>query len=230
MEIAQERLEREFGLDLIVTAPTVAYQVRTTDGRLIMVDNPALLPRRERHRGDRGAIHPGVDPYAGGVPRRGDAAVRGSTRGAARPASISRTHRVILHYELPLAEIVFDFYDRLKSVSAVMPRWIMSFWTSARSIWLNWTSASTGRRSTRYPLSCIGTRPTIGGGRLCEKMRAVDSAPDVRDRDPGRQSGPRLSHVRASRRCARTSPRNATAAISRASASCSRSRRKVRDG
>ena len=44
MEIAQERLEREFGLDLIVTAPTVAYRVQTTDGRQLMVDNPALLP------------------------------------------------------------------------------------------------------------------------------------------------------------------------------------------
>ena len=84
MEITQERLEREHGINLIITAPTVAYQVRTTDGEVTMVDNPVAPARRGPHRGDRGAVHPRVDPYARRVPRRGDGAMRGSSRPAAR--------------------------------------------------------------------------------------------------------------------------------------------------
>ena len=86
MEIAQERLEREFGINLIVTAPTVAYQVRTISGGLTTVDNPVAAARREHDRGDRGAVHPHIYPHARGVPRRRDEAVRGSSRHPARPA------------------------------------------------------------------------------------------------------------------------------------------------
>ena len=116
MEIAQERLEREFGLDLIVTAPTVAYQVRTTDGTLVMVDNPAMLPP-ENHIEEieepfiLASIHvPGE--FVGGVMRLCE-----EKRGSQRDLKYVGQNRVILHYELPLAEIVFDFYDRLKSIS-----------------------------------------------------------------------------------------------------------------
>src|SRR5208337_917027 len=96
MEIAQERLEREFGISLIVTAPTVAYQVRTVSGELTTVDNPAHLP----------------DENSGAVMKLCE-----DRRGLQRDLRFLGEKRVILHYELPLAEIVFDFYDRLKSVS-----------------------------------------------------------------------------------------------------------------
>jgi GTP-binding protein LepA len=116
MEIAQERLEREFGISLIVTAPTVAYQVRTVTGVLTTVDNPSLLP-------DENAIEAIEEPfilasihmpeeYLGAVMKLCE-----DRRGIQRDLRYLGQKRVILHYELPLAEIVFDFYDRLKSSS-----------------------------------------------------------------------------------------------------------------
>jgi GTP-binding protein LepA len=116
MEIAQERLEREFGISLIVTAPTVAYQVRTVSGALTTVDNPAHLP-------DENSIEAIEEPfiltsihmpeeYLGSVMKLCE-----DRRGLQRDLRYLGEKRVILHYELPLAEIVFDFYDRLKSVS-----------------------------------------------------------------------------------------------------------------
>jgi GTP-binding protein LepA len=116
MEIAQERLEREFGINLIVTAPTVAYQVRTVSGKLTTIDNPAHLP-------DENTIEAIEEPfiltsihmpeeYLGAVMKLCE-----DRRGTQRDLRFLGEKRVILHYELPLAEIVFDFYDRLKSVS-----------------------------------------------------------------------------------------------------------------
>ncbi len=116
MEITQERLEREHGINLIITAPTVAYQVRTTDGEVTMVDNPSRLPDEGRIEAIEepfilASIHM-PDEYLGAV-----MALCEDRRGQQRDLKYLDEHRVILHYELPLAEIVFDFYDRLKSVS-----------------------------------------------------------------------------------------------------------------
>jgi len=116
MEIAQERLEREFGLSLIVTAPTVAYRVKTTDGQVTMVDNPALLPDEARIETIEepfilASIHM-PDEYLGPV-----MSLCEERRGKQRDLRYVGQKRVLLHYELPLAEVVFDFYDRLKSVS-----------------------------------------------------------------------------------------------------------------
>ena len=116
MEIAQERLEREFGIDLIVTAPTVAYQVKTTAGESLMVDNPSLLPPDNSIEAIEEpfiltSIHM-PEEFLGAV-----MALCEERRGIQRDLRFLGDKRVILHYELPLAEIVFDFYDRLKSVS-----------------------------------------------------------------------------------------------------------------
>jgi len=116
MEIAQERLEREFGLDLIVTAPTVAYRVRTTDGRLIMVDNPALLPPENEIEAIEepfimASIHT-PEEFLGALFKLCE-----DKRGVQHDLKYLSNKRVILRYELPLAEVVFDFYDRLKSMS-----------------------------------------------------------------------------------------------------------------
>jgi GTP-binding protein LepA len=116
MEIAQERLEREFGLNLVITAPTVAYRVRKNDGEIVMVDNPSRLP-------DESAIEAIEEPFILAsihVPQEYLGAVMNlceERRGVQRDLRFAGRGRAILHYEMPLAEVVFDFYDRLKSVS-----------------------------------------------------------------------------------------------------------------
>jgi GTP-binding protein LepA len=116
MDIAQERLEREFGLNLVVTAPTVAYQVRTTSGEVIVVDNPTRLPAENDIETIEepfilAEIHL-PESFVGAVMRLCE-----ERRGVQRELRYAGHQRVILRYEMPLAEIVFDFYDRLKSVS-----------------------------------------------------------------------------------------------------------------
>jgi GTP-binding protein LepA len=115
MEIIQERLEREFGLALIATAPSVRYRVATTGGESIEIDNPAKLPPV----GDILAVH---EPYVRGsifVPTEFMGAVYKLAQ-EARGEHRSVEHigkRVHLTFDFPLAEIIVDFYDRLKSLS-----------------------------------------------------------------------------------------------------------------
>jgi GTP-binding protein LepA len=116
MEIVQERLEREFALSLIVTAPTVVYRVRTLAGAVLSVDNPSRLPDESEIEAIEepfilASIHM-PDEFLGPVMTLCE-----GRRGSQRDLRYLSEKRVILHYELPLAEVVFDFYDRLKSVS-----------------------------------------------------------------------------------------------------------------
>src|SRR5438445_560852 len=116
MEIIQERLEREFALTLITTAPTVAYRVYTTDGRMLVVDSPAKLPPEgEIERMEEPfilvTIHVPTE-HLGNV-----IALCEEKRGKQRELKFSGEKRALLVYELPLNEIVLDFYDRLKSAS-----------------------------------------------------------------------------------------------------------------
>ncbi len=116
MDIVRERLEREFGLSLIVTAPTVAYRVTTTAGEKFTVDNPAKLP-------PAGNILALEEPYILAtihVPEIHLGAVLNlceEKRGRQRTLRYPGSNRVIVEYELPLNEVVLDFYDRLKTVS-----------------------------------------------------------------------------------------------------------------
>ncbi len=116
MEIIQERLEREFNLDLITTAPGVRYRVTTTDGVTVEVDSPAKMP-------DTGRITKIEEPFIEATILTGDAFLGGilalldEKRGIQKKFDYITESRVMLVYELPLNEIVLDFYDRLKSVS-----------------------------------------------------------------------------------------------------------------
>ena len=115
MEIVQERLEREYDVDLITTAPTVIYEVITHNEQVLMIDNPAKLP-------DIGTIREIREPiiranilvpqaYLGGV-----ITLCIEKRGVQKDMQyVGR--QVSLHYEMPLSEVVLDFFDRLKSVS-----------------------------------------------------------------------------------------------------------------
>jgi GTP-binding protein LepA len=116
MEIIQERLEREFGLELITTAPSVRYKITKTDGALIEVDNPSRWPDpSEIEKIDEPVILATIltnEEYVGGILKLVE-----EKRGKQKSFEYVTSNRVMLQYELPLNEIVLDFYDRLKSVS-----------------------------------------------------------------------------------------------------------------
>jgi len=116
MEIIRERLEREFGLSLITTAPTVAYRVTTVTGETLIVDSPAKLPPVQSIATIEeplilATVHL-PETYLGGVLKLCE-----EKRGRQREMKFLGRGRIMLTYELPLNEIVLDFYDRLKSVS-----------------------------------------------------------------------------------------------------------------
>ena len=115
MEIVQERLEREFDMDLITTAPTVVYQVLLQDGSMVMVENPAKMPEPSKIAEIREPIVT-VNLY---MPQEYVGAVITLCTGK-RGAQVNMAYhgrQVQLTYEIPMAEIVLDFFDRLKSVS-----------------------------------------------------------------------------------------------------------------
>ena len=114
MEIIQERLEREYNLDLITTAPSVIYRITKTDGEVLYIDNPTNYP-------DPATIRQAEEPmtnahifspsgYVGNIME-----LCQERRGVFRDMKYLDTDRVDLHYELPLNEIVYDFFDALKS-------------------------------------------------------------------------------------------------------------------
>ncbi len=116
MEIVQERLERHYGMGLITTAPTVVYRVQTRDGEWLEVENPSKLP-------DAGNTEQITEPYVTVtliVPDNYLGNLLGllnERRGTQKALTYMEDRRVIVAYELPLAEIIFDFYDRIKSLS-----------------------------------------------------------------------------------------------------------------
>ncbi len=114
MEIIQERIEREYNLDIITTAPSVVYKIELTDGTTVMIDNPTNYP-------DPGTIAQAYEPmvnahvyapsdYVGNIME-----LCQNRRGTFRDMKYIDETRVDLHYELPLNEIVYDFFDVLKS-------------------------------------------------------------------------------------------------------------------
>jgi GTP-binding protein LepA len=116
MDIVQERLEREYNLSLITTAPSVVYKVIRKDGKEVTVDNPSKLP-------DEGEIETLLEPmmlahvyvpneYVGSVLK-----LCQDRRGTQKDIKYIGTKRVQITYEIPLAEVVFDFFDKLKSLT-----------------------------------------------------------------------------------------------------------------
>jgi GTP-binding protein LepA len=132
MEIIQERLEREYNLELITTAPGVRYTITKTDGELIEVDNPSRWP-------DQSEIAKVEEPVILAVILTNEEFVGGilklveEKRGKQKSFEYVSGSRVMLQYELPLNEIVLDFYDRLKSVSrgyASLDYHLAGYWES----------------------------------------------------------------------------------------------------
>lgn len=114
MEIIQERIEREFNIEIITTAPSVVYEVRKTNGEVLFIDNPSFMPERQE-------IEEILEPYVKAsimVPHEFVGAVMElcqRKRGQYIDMQYLDDIRVNIIYELPLSEIVFDFFDQLKS-------------------------------------------------------------------------------------------------------------------
>ncbi len=116
MEIVQERLEREFNLDLITTAPTVVYRITKTDGTMMMLENPSQMPAETaiakfEEPFVKVTIHTPTE-YIGGILKLCE-----DKRGIQQKMDYVNETKVIIEYKLPMNEMVMDFYDRLKSIS-----------------------------------------------------------------------------------------------------------------
>ena len=132
MEIVQERLEREFDMDLVTTAPGVLYRVTTTDGVVHEIDSPAKLP-------DAGRIEVIEEPvitamiltpaeHVGGILQ-----LCQDKRGVQKTLEYLASDRVLITYELPFNEVVLDFYDKLKTISrgyASLDYHVTGYWPS----------------------------------------------------------------------------------------------------
>jgi GTP-binding protein LepA len=132
MEIVQERLEREFDMDLVTTAPGVLYRVTTTDGVVQEIDSPAKLP-------DPGNIQTLEEPVITAMILTPSDHVGNilqlcqDKRGVQKALEYKASNRVLITYELPFNEVVLDFYDRLKTMSrgyASLDYHVTGFWTS----------------------------------------------------------------------------------------------------
>lgn len=116
MEIVQERLEREYNLDLIITAPSVIYRIHQTDGRVFETSNPSEFPEPQTiERVEEPTVIANIftpEEFVGAMMK-----LCQDRRGVQKDMKFIGQGRVMLSYSLPLAEMVIDFYDRLKSVS-----------------------------------------------------------------------------------------------------------------
>jgi GTP-binding protein LepA len=116
MDVVQERLEREYQMSLVITAPNVIYQVRKTDGEVLLIDNPSRMPVPQ-------VIDAIGEPYVKAtiiVPNDFVGAIMELSqekRGEFKDMKYMDTTRVMLTYHLPLSEIIYDYFDRLKTVS-----------------------------------------------------------------------------------------------------------------
>jgi GTP-binding protein LepA len=132
MEIVQERLEREYDMDLVTTAPGVLYRVTTTDGDVQEIDSPAKLP-------DAGRIAKLEEPVITAMILTPSEHVGGilqlcqDKRGIQKKLEYLKSDRVLITYELPFNEVVLDFYDRLKTLSrgyASLDYHVTGYWES----------------------------------------------------------------------------------------------------
>ena len=132
LEVIQERLEREFDVDLVTTAPGVLYRVTTTGGEVIEVDSPAKLP-------DAGRVATVEEPVITAMILTPAAQVGGilqlcqEKRGVQKSLEYHAAQRVMISYELPFNEVVLDFYDRLKTISrgyASLDYHVSGYWAS----------------------------------------------------------------------------------------------------
>ena len=223
MEIIQERLEREFDLELVTTLPSVIYKVVKTDGSAVMVDNPHNYP-------DKVSIITPNEFVGNIMPLCQD------RRGEYKNMQYLDQRLVELHYEMPLNEIIYDFFDTLKartkgyaSLDYELSEYKISDLVKVDML-LNGDQVDAlsfiAHRDKAYPRArklCEKRAP----GSCARSSRRTSRASSSRCRSR-RPSAARSSPARPSRPCARTCSPSATAATSRARRSCSKSRRRAK--
>jgi GTP-binding protein LepA len=132
MDVVQERLEREFNVDLVTTAPGVLYRVTTTDGTLVEIDSPAKLPDTSRIEQIEEPVITAMiltpAEFVGGILQ-----LCQDKRGVQKALEYLASDRVLITYELPFNEVVLDFYDKLKTISrgyASLDYHVTGYWPS----------------------------------------------------------------------------------------------------
>ena len=226
LEIIRERLEREFNIDLITTAPSVIYQIHLHDGSMIELHNPVDMP-------DAHAIklieEPWIkatilvpDEYLGSVLKLCE-----DRRGRQKELTYAGARAMVV-YELPLNEVVFDFYDRLKSVSRGYASFDYQLLGYEEGDLVRMTILVNDEPVDALSMIVHRCARRAARPRDVRETEGAHSPPHVQDPDPGGDRRRRSSPAKPSRRSGRTSPPNAMAATSPASASFSTSRRRAR--
>lgn len=169
MEIVQERLEREYDLDLISTAPTVVYEVLRTDGTVLSLDNPAKLPQSNLIDEVREPIIRAniltPEAYIGAIIKLCEEK-RGAQIGIQYLAS-----QVQISYELPMAEVVLDFFDKLKSVSRGYASLDYAFLRFQPGPFVRLDTLINGDKVDALSLIVHRSHADRRGRELCEKMK-----------------------------------------------------------
>ncbi|MCI1709404.1 MAG: translation elongation factor 4 [Chiayiivirga sp.] len=171
MEIVQERLEREYDLDLITTAPTVVYELLTTDGEIVPLDNPAKLPPSTKIAEVREPIILAsiLTPpdHVGNVIKLCE-----EKRGVQRDIQYLGS-QVQIRYELPMAEVVLDFFDKLKSVSRGYASLEYHFVRFEAGPFVRLDVLINGDRVDALSIICHRSHADRRGREICEKMREL---------------------------------------------------------
>ena len=188
MEIVQERLEREFDLSLIVTAPSVQYKVLTTAGEVLDVDNPSKLPTPDK-------IEQMEEPYVHAsvyVPTEFMTVIyklAQEKRGEHRSLEYLGK-RVHIRFDFPLAEIVVDFYDKLKSISKGYASFDYEFSDFRPSDLVKLDILLNGDPVDALSIIVHRDKAYERGKALAEKLRARHPPPALRGGHPGRHRQP----------------------------------------
>ena len=171
MEIIQERLEREYDLDLITTAPTVVYELLLTDGTLMYVDNPSELPEGnlvEEFREPIARVNILVpQEYVGNV------ITLAVERRGVQKNMVYHGNQVSLTYDIPMAEVVLDFFDRLKSVSRGYASLEYAFDRFEAAKLVRVDVLINGDRVDALAMICHNDQATYRGRQLVEKMQEL---------------------------------------------------------
>ena len=192
LEIISERLEREFNLDLIATAPSVVYHIYLTDGAKLEMHNPADMPDPTRiDRIEEPWIKATImvpDEYLGGILK-----LCQDRRGRQTDLTYAG-NRAMLVYELPLNEVVFDFYDRLKSISKGYASFDYQMTGYEPGDLVKMQILVNSEPVDALSIIVHRTRADARGRTMCEKLK--DSHPPAHVPDPG-TGGDRRTHHRA---------------------------------